>query len=430
MKTAAPASDTAAYIGFALLAVAAAIWVALHPAKAIDFQVYWHNARHYFRDGAPMYGPQSGNGWAGGVYRYPPIFLDLFRPLAALPLALGAALWAAGKLVLGGWLAIRLRRRWQVASVLALWPGLLLIAPYFIQELRYGNAQFYIVALCVLAFLDLESPGRAGFWLGWAAALKVWPLFFIPCLLFRKRWRAAGTAVAAAAGWTLLPVLWRGGARQLHLLGAWLAQERAIAATSARLGELWYPGQSLHDVLARYLSYIDYSQLPDAHYVQIAWAHWSAAAVERLWMVLAVVLLAGLFHLLYCRAADDDAAAALMFCAVLIVEPHVHRLILETLLWPALWLSAEWAHHRLRRPSAVLFWLAFAASVAEPLVPGSARQRWLQVYGADFWLVLLPLTAAIVCFSLSTWGSRHGAERLVPAVNAAAKDPRAERRWT
>ncbi|MGH9478100.1 MAG: glycosyltransferase family 87 protein [Terriglobales bacterium] len=408
MKQRGPNPEALAWGCFALLALAAACWVAWHPGKAIDFHVYWNNARHYFRSGALMYGPQSGNAWPGGVYRYPPIFLDLFRPLAELPLAVGAALWAAGKLLLGGWLAIRLSRRWRVPSVIALWPGLLLIAPYFVQELRYGNAQFYIVALCVLALLDLDRPLRSGFWLGWAAALKVWPLFFIPCLLVRRRWRAVGYACASAAAWTVLPVLWRGG-RQFHLLVAWLAQERAIAATSQRLGVLWYPGQSLHDVLARYLTHIDYSQLPDAHYVQVAWAHWSTVAVERLWIVLVVVLLAGLFYLLS-RQSNEDAAAALMFCAVMIVEPHVHRLILETLLWPALWLSAEWVHRRFRPPTSILFWLAFVVSVVEPLVPGSARQRWLQVYGADFWLVLLPLTVAIVLAAATPLIHRPAAE--------------------
>jgi hypothetical protein len=79
-----------------------------------------------------------------------------------------------------------------------------------------------------------------------------------------------------------------------------------------------------------------------------------------------------------------------MFCAVIIVEPHVHRLILETALFPALWISAR------RGARAPMFWLAVAMAAVEPLIPGGARQRVMQIYGIDFWFVVLPLTW-VVC---------------------------------
>ncbi|MGH9480714.1 MAG: glycosyltransferase family 87 protein [Terriglobales bacterium] len=388
-------ADRAAWLVIALLALAAALQALLRPHKAIDFRVYFENARHYFGAGAAMYGPASGTGWAGGVYRYPPVFLDLFRPLAALPLALGAALWAAGKLLLGGGLVLRLRRRWQLASAARFWPALLLIAAYFVQEVRGGNAQFYIVALAMLAFLSLQRPRVGGFWLGWASALKLWPLFFLPCLLACRRWRIVFSAGAAFVAWTLLPVLWRGWDAQWRLFAQWLAQERGIAALNARVGEIWYPGQSLHDVMMRYLTVLDYSQTPDARYAQVAWAHLATASVERLWWVAVAVLLVGLLVWLYAAREQPDAASALMFCAVVVIEPHVHRIILVTLLWPALWLAAAWTRGQLRNGRAALFWLAVVVSAAEPLVPGAARQRLLQVYGTDFWLVVLPLTAAV-----------------------------------
>ncbi|HUX68556.1 MAG TPA: glycosyltransferase family 87 protein [Terriglobales bacterium] len=379
---------------FALLAAAAAALALLRPDKAIDFHVYVENARHYFLAGAAMYGPHSGTGWAGGVYRYPPIFLDLFRPLSLLPLRWGAALWAVGKLALGGALAVRLRRRWHLASILPFWPALLLVAAYFIQELRYGNAQFYIVALVVLAFLA-DDPRWGGFWLGFAAALKVWPLFFFPCLVPRRRLRMLGAAVASGVGWTLLPVLWRGWTAQGRLLAQWLAQERSIAATSAARGELWYPGQSLHDVMARYLGVLNYSRLADARYVQVAWAHCAPATVERLWWAVVAVLLVAMFGWLWRAQGSEDGVVALLFCGVVVFEPHVHRLILETLLWSALWLASERAQGRLAGWRRALFWLAVAAAVAQPLVPGAARQRWLQVYGVDFFFVVVPLTAVV-----------------------------------
>ncbi|HWG36811.1 MAG TPA: glycosyltransferase family 87 protein [Terriglobales bacterium] len=389
----------------ALLACAAAGLALVRPDKAIDFRVYWENARHYFAGAPPwptMYGPASGTGWAGGVYRYPPIFLDLFRPLALLPLRWGAALWAAAKMASVGWLAIALRRRWCLPSALAFWPAILLLAPYVIQDLRYGNAQLFIVVLACAAFAQGPVIGGAG--LGWGAALKVWPLFFYPFLAVQRRWRMLAAACGVGVAATLLPALWRGWSSQMRLLGAWLAQERTIAATSSKLGELWYPGQSLHDVLARYLTRMDFARLADARYPQIAWLQLSPATLNAVWWSLALVLAAGLAFLLWRAhataalgpAPSNDAQTALLFCAVVVLEPHVHRLILDTLLWPALYLAGELWRRRLAGWQLGLFWIAIAASALEPLVPGSARQRALQAYGTDFWLVVLPLTLAAI----------------------------------
>ncbi|TAN24399.1 MAG: DUF2029 domain-containing protein [Acidobacteria bacterium] len=419
------------WLAFAVVALAAALLALLRPDKAIDFHVYFENARHYYA-GAPMYGPKSGMAWPGGIYRYPPIFLDLFRPLALLPLRVAVVLWAAGKVAAGGAAVIALRKRWNLRdaagrstgagprvaaprdplmlgraggprpqSVLCLWPGLLLVAAYFIQELRYGNAQFYIVLMVMVAFL-VEPPLWRGFWLGWAAALKVWPLFFLPCLLVRRRWKAAGWMAAWGTGWTLLPVLWRGWSAQMALLHQWLAQERGIAALSAAAGELWYPGQSLHDVLARYLRVIDYARLADASgYHQIAWLRLAPSTVEHLWMALAAVLTLAMFYWLAKMQGPADGVVALMFAMEVLLEPHVHRLVMVTLLWPALWLSAEWASGRLRGRAQIWLWAAVLASALEPLVPGAARQRVLQTYGSDFFLVIIPLVV------LSAWWAWH-----------------------
>lgn len=388
----------------ALLLGATAILVGLRPDKAIDFRVYWLNARHYFSGTTGMYGPGSGTAWAGGVYRYPPLFLDLFRPLAALPFTLGALLWAEVKVICAMATVAALARRWHLSSPLWFWPGLLLLAPYGVQELRFGNAQLLIVLLVIWAFLAAEHhPRRAGAILGLAIALKVWPLFFLPCLLALRRWRFAVASAAAGIVWTLAPMLWRAPRSQLRLLGQWLAQERGISAAAARAVGFWYPGQSLHDVLARYLAVVNYGLLPDARYGQVAWLHLSPAALQWVWWTIAATLTLALLVVLARRcAAPADVAVAFLFCALLVLQPHVHRIIYVSLAWPALWFASERAHGRLKGLDANLYWLAVAAAVLEPLIPGGSRQRWLQVYGTDFWLVLLPLT---VVAGLRLWQS-------------------------
>src|SRR5256885_14089516 len=71
--------------GGALIAVLAALYVAQHP---MDFRVYYFGARGVFDGTRPVYGRTSGLGWPMH-YRYPPLFLLLFAPLALLPLAWG-----------------------------------------------------------------------------------------------------------------------------------------------------------------------------------------------------------------------------------------------------------------------------------------------------------------------------------------------------
>ena len=51
----------------------------------MDFRVYHYGARGVFDGTRPVYGLTSGLGWPMH-YRYPPLFLLLFAPLAALPL--------------------------------------------------------------------------------------------------------------------------------------------------------------------------------------------------------------------------------------------------------------------------------------------------------------------------------------------------------
>jgi len=92
-------------------------------------------------------------------YRYPPLFLLLFAPLAMLPLGWAAAIWVVGKVAVLVVLLRALERRLKPATtfgpqnVLAGFSrryaviSFLLITPYLVEEFRYGNAQFFVVAL-------------------------------------------------------------------------------------------------------------------------------------------------------------------------------------------------------------------------------------------------------------------------------------------
>src|SRR2546426_8271930 len=111
------------------VSVVFAAYVAKHP---MDFRVYHYGARGVFDGTRPVYGPSSGLGWPMH-YRYPPLFLLLFAPLASLPLAWGAAVWVV--------LKIAVLERFAKSVVAGFSPRSLLIplrfiTPYRVEEFR------------------------------------------------------------------------------------------------------------------------------------------------------------------------------------------------------------------------------------------------------------------------------------------------------
>jgi len=78
----------------------------MRPLKAVDLHVYHAAARSFFLQSGPMYGPNEEFGWPM-FYRYPPLFLCLFRPFASLPLWTVVGIWAAVKVLLLGPLIIK-----------------------------------------------------------------------------------------------------------------------------------------------------------------------------------------------------------------------------------------------------------------------------------------------------------------------------------
>ncbi len=428
----------------ALAAAAAGWWAA---RRGVDFPVYYATALAWRRHGGPLYGPNSGLGWPM-YYRYPPLFVLLFVPLTWLSRAWAAGLWAAGKVVtlaaLAGTLARRLRpredyRRWVAALV-----PVLLAATYLLVEFRYGNVQFYIFALVAAALLLATGPSgapargsratAAALLLALAAAIKVWPLFFLPYWLARRRFRAAGLAALFLVALTLAPAVafgWRGNWR---LLRQWEAQERT---TALEAGSVWYPSQSLRGVLTRYLSRAPAAATGGA-YPRIHVADWSDAAVSRLWLALEALGYLSFLAWAWRRSAPGAGPAAeqsavrqaeqaaeqaaerrirmtgerraerkapwattidprfrgaaidgVAFCALALLMPFAHIEDLVVVLWPAMVAGVVLARRGGRRPAAALLWAAAIWAAVIPLIPGHWAQRWLQVAGADFLVVAL-----------------------------------------
>jgi hypothetical protein len=356
--------------------------------QPMDFRVYHFGARGVFNGTRPVYGLTSGLGWPMH-YRYPPLFLLLFAPFALLPLGPAAVVWLLLKVVLLVWLV---RKLWSASFSLPLRGGvaagsaggvvlvpILLIAPYLIEEFRYGNAQFFIIVLTAAALLFAsDRPVLAGSSLGLAISIKVWPLFFIPYLAARRVWKVVACTLVFVLVLPLLPSFYFGWSGNIRLLQQWFGQE---FRTQFSENEIWFPNQSLRGILMRYLTFVDYSQVPDSNYPEVNVVQMSSGTVRLIWMTIAAILYAGLL-LMQRRPTkkSDFLDHGLAFCLVALLEPFTQKYALALLLWPAMSVMGLMNDRWVR----VLVYAATILALIQPLTPGSSAQRLLQVLGFDF----------------------------------------------
>ena len=267
----------------------------------------------------------------------------------------------------------------------------LLIAPYLIEEFRYGNAQFFVFALTAAALLTARRrPLVAAGSLALAISIKVWPLFFVPYLAVRRDWKAAAYALGFVAVLALLPSIYFGVSGNFNLLGQWFTQE---SHTQLSESEIWFPNQSLRGVLMRYLTVIDYSQVPDSNYAQVNVAALDPAVVRLIWMILAGAIYARfLFIANRRRESDGWLDHGLAFCLLALLEPFTQKYALAVLLWPAMCAGDLMKNSRLR----ILIYGATVLVLIQPLAPGASAQRFLQVVGVDFAVTLILTTALAI----------------------------------
>lgn len=364
-----------------VLASGFAWYAAGHP---MDFRVYYHGAQGVFDGTRPVYGDRSGLGWPMH-YRYPPLFLFFAAPFTWLSLPSAAAIWAVLKCAA---LALLGRALWSrlgsTGSAAAVWIPVLLAGPYVVEDIRFGNAQGFIFALTGAALLTTTAaPRLAAAALALAISIKVWPLYFVPFLAIRREWKTAAWTLIFSAALLLLPSLYFGFEGNLNLMAEWTRQE---FATQTGQSEIWFPSQSLRGVLMRYLTVIDYSQVPDSNYRLVNVAAFDPGFVRWLWMILAGAGYAGLLALTArTRKHSSLLPEALAFTTLILFQPFSQKYALVVLLWPAM-AAARTSVNRWKR--GVLF-AAAGLAVVQPLVSGAAAQRLMQVLGFDFLVTAL-----------------------------------------
>ncbi|WP_155369740.1 glycosyltransferase family 87 protein [Catellatospora vulcania] len=237
----------------AVLALAAvAFWRLRVEHDFFDLKIYM-SAVNWWGDGHDLYDYAQPDRVQGALYfTYPPFAALLLFPFGLLPLGVTQALFTLGTVaavvVTTYWLVAPLARRqgwpaWYAVGIAA--PLVLVIEPLR-ETITFGQINLLLIVLIMLDLLVLGPRGSkwTGVGIGVATALKLIPGLFIVYLLVTRQWRAAFTAMGAAAGVTLL-------AAAIAPRASWDFWTSALWDT-ARVGRLDYTGnQSLQGLLAR-----------------------------------------------------------------------------------------------------------------------------------------------------------------------------------
>ncbi|UWP82729.1 glycosyltransferase 87 family protein [Dactylosporangium fulvum] len=173
-----------------------------------DLGIY-RQAVNWWLDGHDLYDftkPDDTQGALG--FTYPPFGALVLVPFGALPwggaVTLYAVLTVAAVVLTTYWLVAPVARDKILAMVLAL---TVVSALEPIRETyTFGQINMVLVVLILADLLILLPRGSrwAGVLIGLAAAVKLTPAIFIVYLLVSRRYRAGLTAIASAAGATLL----------------------------------------------------------------------------------------------------------------------------------------------------------------------------------------------------------------------------------
>jgi len=363
-----------------------AIVSALYFAKDTDFIAYWRGVRGFMAGFKPLYGPNSGAGHPQ-EFRYPPVTVFFFLPLAFLPMRLASVCWTVLGWAACGWASAVAIARWKLAFTLpgALSAVLLLAQPTWLAVV-FGNVQPHLVALLLLALLwSEEHPDRAGLALAVAICFKVWPLFFVPWFLIRRRRATLAYAAAASGVLWIAPALCFGWARYAALLHSFFTHAVAIASYPEGV---WYSSQSLRGVLLRLLTNAVH---PRDGYPDVSLAALPPALVSGCYGLLAA-LAYGYLVIAMWRAQESrrwlwDAAAFLFFSAL---QPFCMNSGLISLLPAVLAAAHVFSAPSGQYPQAAR--RAFLVTCILSILANSTFYRPFQraalMWGIDFWLML------------------------------------------
>ncbi|WP_262287415.1 glycosyltransferase family 87 protein [Micromonospora sp. MA102] len=297
----------------AVVALAGAVTAFLSVAAVrhgfFDLKVYYGALTFWVHDGGEIYDFLKGGTQYG--FTYPPFAALVMLPMAYLPWWAAITVSVAATVVVSAvviwWLLDPVARRAGWTRWFALAVALCLAAAYepMRETVNFGQVNMLLLFLVAVDLLRL-LPARsrwAGVGIGLATAIKLTPGIFIVYLLVTGRWRAALTAIGAAAAATLVAAaLFPDASREFWTEALW---------NTDRVGELAFvSNQSLRGVVAR---------LHPEHPSTVAW----------LALVLATLVVWGWRSRAAVAAGDEATGLALTGATMCLVSPvtWVHHLV-------------------------------------------------------------------------------------------------------
>ncbi|PZG01719.1 glycosyltransferase 87 family protein [Micromonospora deserti] len=239
-------------VGVVALAAAVSAFLSVAAVRHgfFDLKVYYGALTWWVHDGGEIYdflkpGTQYG-------FTYPPFAALVMLPMAYLPWTAAIVVSVTASVVVSAvlfwWLVDPISRRAGWTRWFALAVALCLAAAYepMRETVNFGQVNMLLLFLVAVDLLRLLPAGNrwAGVGIGLATAIKLTPGIFIVYLLVTRRWRAAVTSTATAAGATLAAAaLFPDASREFWTEALW---------NTARVGELAFvSNQSLRGVVAR-----------------------------------------------------------------------------------------------------------------------------------------------------------------------------------
>lgn len=192
------------------LAAVALVLTSVSRNQFFDSKVYYGAVVYWFRDGGMVYDwlkPDTPYG-----FTYPPFAGLVMSPMSALPFPVVVLFASIGTVVtvslLIHWLAGPFLRSLKYPLWLSL--GVACCLGLAFEPVRetfsFGQVNTLLLTLVTADLLFGVARGRwwGGVGIGLATAIKLTPGVFILYLLVTRRWKEAGTAIAAATGATVL----------------------------------------------------------------------------------------------------------------------------------------------------------------------------------------------------------------------------------
>ncbi|GIF04461.1 glycosyltransferase 87 family protein [Actinoplanes siamensis] len=233
-----------------VLAAVGLIYIAWDRNGFFDSTVYYGAVKYWFRDGGMVYDwlkPETPYG-----FTYPPFAGLVMSPMSVLPFPVVVLLASIGTVLTVGLLV-----RWLAGPMLRglgkpLWFtfGVAFALALAFEPVRetfsFGQVNTLLLTLVTADLLFGVARGRwwGGVGIGLATAIKLTPGVFILYLLVTRRWREAGTAIAAASAATVLAgALFPDQSREFWTSALW---------DTNRVGSLWFlSNQSERGMIAR-----------------------------------------------------------------------------------------------------------------------------------------------------------------------------------